>query len=60
MSMFSMPFLSVTEEEGQPTHEPCSSTYTIPFSNLRNTESRVSRVRRVSRDRRARRVSRVR
>lgn len=32
MSMFSTPFFSVTEEEGQPEQDPASCTDTMPVS----------------------------
>eukprot|EP00239_Pterosperma_sp_CCMP1384_P010391 CAMPEP_0197860282 /NCGR_PEP_ID=MMETSP1438-20131217/35541_1 /TAXON_ID=1461541 /ORGANISM="Pterosperma sp., Strain CCMP1384" /LENGTH=78 /DNA_ID=CAMNT_0043477083 /DNA_START=67 /DNA_END=300 /DNA_ORIENTATION=+ len=31
--MFSTPLLSVTEDEGHPLHDPCSSNETIPVSS---------------------------
>ena len=32
MSMFSTPFFSVADDDGQPTHEPASRTVTVPVS----------------------------
>lgn len=39
MSMFSTPFLSVTEEEGQPEQDPASCTDTMPVSGSKPLSS---------------------